>query len=258
MSLTVSACIIVWNEEEMLPGCLKYLLNSGFVTEVCIVDSQSTDRTEEIITRFREVNASRLPVRYARRDFDNFKNQRNYCLDMATGDWVLQIDADETYSQPTVEMVRAECQNPEVLAVRFPTVNIVRDRRHMLVNGNTDPHVRLWRRGKARYVRDVHEYLEEVGTGRNLHSAYDKDVVTCGGGRWPHVWMKHHQLLKSRDALSSKGARWGHLGMLEASTKVGIPIDAGSWLRWQAAAATGSVHPVQPLPIELYDSTSFD
>jgi tetratricopeptide (TPR) repeat protein len=84
--MTVSLCMIVKDEEEMLPGCLEAVASA--VDELIIVDTGSTDRTVEIAKSF----GARVI------DFPwngSFSDARNAGLDVATGDWLLYLDADE-------------------------------------------------------------------------------------------------------------------------------------------------------------------
>ena len=46
----LSLCMIVKNEEEMLPACLESV--DGIVDEIILVDTGSTDRTLEIAQQF--------------------------------------------------------------------------------------------------------------------------------------------------------------------------------------------------------------
>ena len=48
--ISVSLCMIVKNEEDVLERCLKSV--AGLVDEIIIVDTGSTDRTREIATHF--------------------------------------------------------------------------------------------------------------------------------------------------------------------------------------------------------------
>jgi tetratricopeptide (TPR) repeat protein len=83
---TVSACIMVKNEEEMLPGCLDSLRD--WVDEIVIVDTGSTDRTVEI--------AHQYGAKVFHHPWQNsFSESRNHTLEHATSDWVFIIDADE-------------------------------------------------------------------------------------------------------------------------------------------------------------------
>jgi len=81
---TVSACLIVRDEEERLPGALESV---AFCDEIVVVDSGSTDRTIEV--------ARAAGARVVENPWPGFGAQRNVALDHATSDWVLEIDADE-------------------------------------------------------------------------------------------------------------------------------------------------------------------
>jgi hypothetical protein len=84
---TISACIIARDEAEHLPGCLESV---AFCQEIVLVDSGSTDATIEIARA-----AGALVVQ---QPWLGFAAQRNIALDRASGDWVLEIDADERVS----------------------------------------------------------------------------------------------------------------------------------------------------------------
>jgi Glycosyl transferase family 2 len=92
---TVSACIIALNEERQLPACLTSV---AFCHEIVLVDSGSTDATCQIA---REAGALIVEQPWL-----GFAAQRNVALDHASGDWVLEIDADERVSAD----LRAEIQ----------------------------------------------------------------------------------------------------------------------------------------------------
>ena len=82
----ISLVMIVKNEESMLPGCLASV--KGAVDETIVVDTGSTDRTRDIAT---EHGAKVIDYLWA----DDFAAARNVSLEHATGEWVLQLDADE-------------------------------------------------------------------------------------------------------------------------------------------------------------------
>ena len=83
---TISLCMIVKDEEKFLPTCLESV--KGYVDEIIIVDTGSTDRTIEIARRY---NAKI----YCHAWENSFSKARNYSLKYATGDWILILDADE-------------------------------------------------------------------------------------------------------------------------------------------------------------------
>src|SRR4029077_17309854 len=84
--LTLSLCMIVKDEEAMLPRCLTAVAEP--VDELIVVDTGSTDRTVEIAESF---GARVLHHAWT----GDFSAARNVGLDAATGDWLLYLDADE-------------------------------------------------------------------------------------------------------------------------------------------------------------------
>ncbi len=83
---SISLCMIVKNEEETLPRCLASA--APYVDEIVVVDTGSNDRTVEIAESFG------AKVRHFEW-VDDFAAARNESLRHATGEWVLQLDADE-------------------------------------------------------------------------------------------------------------------------------------------------------------------
>ena len=83
----LSICMIVKNEEEMLPKCLESIREVA--DEIIIVDTGSTDNTVAIAESF----GAKVYFHPWEKDFSKHRNQS---LSYATGDWILQIDADET------------------------------------------------------------------------------------------------------------------------------------------------------------------
>jgi tetratricopeptide (TPR) repeat protein len=85
-SPSVSACLIVRNEEQNLPRALRSV--ADMVQQIVVTDTGSTDRTVEIAKSF-SANVSHFTW------CDDFSAAYNFCLDQARGNWVLLIDADE-------------------------------------------------------------------------------------------------------------------------------------------------------------------
>lgn len=86
--IKLSAVIITLNEEKNIGRCIASL--QGIADEVLVVDSLSTDRTEEIC---RELN-----VRFVKQAFLGYIEQKNFALGLAAYDHVLSLDADEALS----------------------------------------------------------------------------------------------------------------------------------------------------------------
>lgn len=82
----VSACLIVKDEEDMLPDCLDSLRE--LANEIVVYDTGSSDATPDIA---RAAGARVVEGRWE----DSFAQARNAALAHAVGEWVLSIDADE-------------------------------------------------------------------------------------------------------------------------------------------------------------------
>ena len=76
------------NEAANIAACLKSV---AFADEFIVVDSGSTDGTVELA----QALGARVEVTS---DWPGFGPQKNRALDLATGDWVLSIDADERHA----------------------------------------------------------------------------------------------------------------------------------------------------------------
>ncbi len=84
----ISACIISFNEEKKISGCLESL--TGIVDEIIVVDSLSTDRTIEI--------ASKYTDQIYHQKFLGHIEQKNLAVSYARHDWILSLDCDERLS----------------------------------------------------------------------------------------------------------------------------------------------------------------
>lgn len=84
--MLVSAALIVRDEARFLDGCLDSV--TDLVDEIVVVDTGSVDDTVAI--------AERHGARVAHEPWrDDFAHARNVALDLARGEWILYIDADE-------------------------------------------------------------------------------------------------------------------------------------------------------------------
>jgi tetratricopeptide (TPR) repeat protein len=96
--LTLSLCMIVRDEAEMLPRCLAAVAPA--VDEIIVVDTGSRDATIEI--------ARSYGARVIEREWTgSFSEARNVSFDAATCDWVMYLDADEVLIAEDVDRLRA-------------------------------------------------------------------------------------------------------------------------------------------------------
>ena len=97
----IACCLIVQDEEERLPGCLRAV---AFCDEVVVVDGGSRDRTVEI--------ARAAGARVVENPWPGFAAQRNVALDATSAEWVLEIDADEHVTPQLAASIRAHVDDP--------------------------------------------------------------------------------------------------------------------------------------------------
>ncbi|WP_218080251.1 glycosyltransferase [Anthocerotibacter panamensis] len=85
-SNTISLCMIVRDEEELLSRCLKSV--QGIVHEIIIVDTGSKDNTVQIAHSF---GAKVFNYTWC----NDFAAARNFSISHASSEWILVLDADE-------------------------------------------------------------------------------------------------------------------------------------------------------------------
>ncbi len=96
--MRLSLCMIVRDEEEMLPRCLAAVREA--VDEMVIVDTGSKDGTIAIAESF--------GARVIEREWTgSFGEARNVAFEAATGDWTLVLDADELLVADDVALLRS-------------------------------------------------------------------------------------------------------------------------------------------------------
>ena len=84
--MKLSVVLATHNEEANLSRCLDSV--KDLANEIVIADEQSTDQTVSIARKF---GAKTISTPH----HDNFHITKNIAIDAATGNWVLQLDADE-------------------------------------------------------------------------------------------------------------------------------------------------------------------
>jgi len=101
--VNLTAVIIAKNEEGRIAKCLDSL--KSFAKSIVVIDNLSTDRTVEICKSYgAEV------VIHEEKEY--FGNQRNIGIEHASGEWIIQMDADEIVPQETAEKIIKTLENP--------------------------------------------------------------------------------------------------------------------------------------------------
>jgi glycosyltransferase involved in cell wall biosynthesis len=159
MKLTV--CIITRNEAANISACLQSV---AFADEVVVLDSGSTDETVALA----RAEGARVEVS---RDWPGFGAQKNRVLDMAQGEWVLSLDADERVTPELAAEIRAVLQEPRHDAYDMPRLSSFCGRFIRHSGWWPDRVLRLFRRGKARFSdAAVHEKVIADGPAGSLQA----------------------------------------------------------------------------------------
>ena len=171
MRMTISLCMIVKNEEQVLARCLDSVRSC--VDEIIIADTGSTDRTGEIARKYTD---KVYPFSWR----DDFSAARNFSFSKATMDYILWLDADDILTPENARLLRK-------LKAAPPPADIVMMKYHTAFDEDDNPifsyyRERLIRRALRPVWRGrVHEALELKGsifysdiavTHRSVKTAY--------------------------------------------------------------------------------------
>ena len=220
--LTLSLCMIVKDEEEMLPRCLEAVRPA--VDEIVVVDTGSSDRTVEIAESF----GARV---IAQEWTGSFADARNVSFEVATGDWVMYLDADEVLVRDDRDQLRALTgrvwreafylfetnftgELDEGSAVTHSTVRVFRNRHEYRFEGRVHQQIAqtlpayLPERFEFTKVRiDHYGYLSACATPRRRRAA----TSSCSSARWPTAWTPRSCTSTSGQSRRQRGTtppRW--------------------------------------------------
>ena len=171
----LSAIVITKNEAANIGDCLDSV---AFCDERIVVDCGSSDETMAI--------AQNKGAQVVLHDWNGFGPQKNFALSLATGDWVLSLDADERVSPKLAEAIKTALADEAVDAYEFPRLSSFCGRPMRHSGWYPDYVLRLFRRGKAKFTDViVHERVICDGVVNKLSPP-----------------LIHHPVLKLEDALS--------------------------------------------------------
>ena len=171
----ISAIVITRNEAANIGDCLDSV---AFCDERIVVDSGSDDATVAIAQQ-KGARVEVVPWR-------GFGPQKNHALSLATGAWVLSIDADERVTPQLAAAIRQAAADGNADGFELPRRSTFCGREMRHAGWYPDYVLRLFRRGKARFDdAPVHERVICQGTVGRLGEP-----------------LIHHPVLRLEDALS--------------------------------------------------------
>lgn len=181
----LSVVLATRNEEENIGRCLAAVKETA--DEIIIFDEYSIDKTREIALKY----GAKI---YKEPHHDNFHITKQKAIDKATGDWILQLDADEVVTSKLAKEIReviemsseeiikrkpqakklarlmerhdkilrnkTRIDEKEVVAFLIPRINMFLGKTLIHAGVYPDPAIRLIRKGKAYLpAKSVHENM---------------------------------------------------------------------------------------------------
>lgn len=161
--ITISLCMIVKNEEQVLARCLDSV--ADLMDEIVIVDTGSTDRTKEIAARYTDKIYDFVWI-------DDFSAARNFAFSKATMEYIYSADADEVLDEENRKRYRIlkETLLPEIEIVQMKYANQLQF--GTVYNFDEEYRPKLFRRLRTfEWQNPIHE------TVRLEPIVYDSDIV---------------------------------------------------------------------------------
>lgn len=184
----ISVLILTKNEEQDLPGCLASVAWSD---DIHVFDSHSDDATVAI--------AKAAGAIVTQRKFDNYACQRNAALTEIAykHDWIFILDADERIPLELYNEIK-----DTLISIPNNVDGFRIQRRDFLGNSwlkysqITPFYIRLIRKNKARYHREINEVLEVDGEIQSFNNFFDHYPFSKG---YKH-WLDKHNQYSSMEA----------------------------------------------------------
>lgn len=171
---TLSALVVVHNEEAQLADCLQGL---NFADDIVVVLDRCTDRSGDI--------AAACGARLLEGAWTLEGDRRNAGIDACPGTWILEVDADERVSPELAHEIRDVVAISDADWHEVPVDNYIGDRLVRYGWGASfgrGAHAALFRKGAKRWGRErVHPRLAFEGTKGGRLSApilhhVDRDI----------------------------------------------------------------------------------
>lgn len=192
--IKISAVIITFNEEKKIERCISSL--KSVADEIVVVDSFSTDKTEEI--------SKRLGAKFYKHPFEGYIEQKNYALSCAEYDYVLSLDADEALSEELKQSILKVKENWKYDGYYFNRFNNYCGQWIYHSNWYPDRKMRLFDRRKGKWG------------GTNPH---DRFILDKGGTKKYLKGDILHWVLPTYDAHIDKANKFSTIAANEAFKK---------------------------------------
>lgn len=154
MEIKISVVLATYNEETKIATCLDSV---AWADEIIVVDNGSTDRTVEVVKKYK-VKLFSLPK-------VGFSELRNFELSKARGNWILYVDPDEIISPVLADEINKVINNkPTASYYAIPRRNIILGKEMKHGGWWPDYVKRLFvRKNLRKWTGELHEEPSVVG-----------------------------------------------------------------------------------------------
>lgn len=202
--IKLSVAIITYNEEKNIGRCISSLLEVA--DEILVVDSFSTDKTEDICKSF--------GARFIQNKFMGYIEQKNFALDQCTHSYVLSLDADEALSENLINEIKTLKKNFQSDGYCFNRLNNYNGHWVRFGGWYPDTKLRLVNKIKARWTGvNPHDFLKMINDekpafikGDLYHYSYES--ITA------HIGQTNKFTSIAAEALFAKGVKSGFFKMV--------------------------------------------
>ncbi|MBR6438176.1 MAG: glycosyltransferase family 2 protein [Bacteroidales bacterium] len=148
----ISVVIITHNEERNILRCLNSV--QDVADEIVVVDSGSTDKTEEICKSFN--------VKFVKQSWLGYSGQKNFANSLASNDWILSIDADEELSDDLKHSILKYKNQHIPHDMVFSMNRLTNYCGHWIHHCGwyPDRKIRIWNRTVGQWKGEIHETIE--------------------------------------------------------------------------------------------------
>lgn len=156
----LTAIILTLNEAAHIAECIASL---AWTDRIVVFDSFSSDQTVDLaLAAGAEVGQSK---------FENYAQQRNAALAFVETDWVFFVDADERCTPELGAEIRNVIETKTQMGWHVPRHNYIFGKLTLGAGWFPDYQLRLFKHGRVRYERPVHEIAVVDGAIGNLNTA---------------------------------------------------------------------------------------
>lgn len=165
----LSVVILTFNSEKYLKEVLQ---SASFADEIIVLDSGSSDKTEQICKQFEN-------VKFQHQSWLGFGKQKRAAVEFTSNDWVFVLDSDEVIMPLLKDEILSVLKEPEFDAYKVARLNLFFGKEVRSMGLYPDFTVRLFNKNRANFNdKEVHEKVVVNGNTGELknplkHYAYE-------------------------------------------------------------------------------------